>query len=288
MHYHLCHTTTYNYDRPVALTPHLLRLHPRASGDQSMRQHQLVINPQPLNTSLSLDVAGNTVTQIWFPPEQLITSLAITATTEVITHRQNPFDYILESWAVEFPLDYPASLLSQLQGYLAPLGLAASPDPLVGELAATIQQEVDHNVGLFLTTLTQRIYNRCTYQLRETGQPQVPSITWQNKTGSCRDFTVLFMAACRSVGLATRFVSGYTEGEPKATKYLHAWAEVYLPGGGWRGFDPTLGLVVADRHIPLAAAALPQDATPIAGSLRYPGARSTMTYTLEINAIDPE
>ena len=81
------------------------------------------------------------------------------------------------------------------------------------------------------------------------------------------------------MGVAAQFVSGYTEGEPGAAKYLHAWAEVYLPGSGWRGFDLTLGLAIADRHIPLAAAA------PITGSLRQPCVLSTMTYTLDIQPL---
>lgn len=282
MRYHLHHRTTYSYDRPVALAPHLLRLQPRAGGEQSVEQYAAVIHPPPLNTAVWLDVAGNTVTQVWFAADRLISSLEITTTAQVITHRENPFDYLPEPWAGEFPLDYPASLLAQLSGYLQPLAIAEPIDPLVHELAEATREAVNNNVSLFLTTLTQQIHSSCTYQVRETGAPLPAGVTWRNKSGSCRDLTVLFMAACRAVGLAARFVSGYTEGDPAQEQYLHAWAEVYLPGGGWRGFDPTLGLAVADRHIPLAAAALPPGAAPIMGSVRHPGGRSTITSKVDI------
>lgn len=287
MQYHLRHTTTYKYDRPVALSPHLLRLQPRAGSDQSVQHYEAIVNPPPLQTSSLLDLAGNTITQLRFDPNQLLTALEIITTAQVTTHRSNPFDYLFEPWAVELPIDYPSSVLAQLQGYIAPLAIAESMDPLVYELALETRQAVNNNASLFLTALNQRIHTNCTYQIRETGSPLPAGITWRQKAGSCRDLTVLFITACRAVGLAARFVSGYTEGEPEATKYLHAWAEVYLPGGGWRGFDPTLGLAVADRHIPLAAAALPQEAAPITGNLRHPGILSTMTYTLDIREIRP-
>ncbi len=285
MQYHLRHSTTYKYDRPVALSPHLLRLQPRSGGAQSVQHYEAIVNPLPLHTSSLLDLAGNTITQLRFAPDQLLTSLEIITTAQVTTHCTNPFDYLLEPWAVTFPINYPTSVLSQLQGYFAPLAIAEPLDPIVYELAIETSQAVDHNTSLFLTALSQRIYTSCTYQIRETGSPLPAGITWRQKSGSCRDLTVLFIAACRAMGLAARFVSGYTEGEPEAAKYLHAWAEVYLPGGGWRGFDPTLGLAVADRHIPLAAAALPPEASPLTGSLRQPGILSTMTYTLDIQPL---
>jgi transglutaminase-like putative cysteine protease len=105
------------------------------------------------------------------------------------------------------------------------------------------------------------------------------------KSGSCRDFAVLFMAACQAVGLAARFVSGYQEGdEAQEARELHAWPEVYIPGGGWRGFDPTHGLAVCDRHVPLAAAAHPANAAPVSGKLK-PGCLATtqLNYQIQIS-----
>jgi transglutaminase-like putative cysteine protease len=100
--------------------------------------------------------------------------------------------------------------------------------------------------------------------------------------GSCRDFTVLFMEACRAVGLAARFVSGYEEGDSTVLERdLHAWAEVYIPGGGWRGFDPTHGLAVADRHVALVASAFPQFTAPVTGSTQE-GGRVSSRLTTEV------
>ena len=107
------------------------------------------------------------------------------------------------------------------------------------------------------------------------------------RTGACRDLTVLFMECCRSLGLAARFVSGYQEGD-KGTdrRYMHAWAEVYLPGGGWRGFDPTHGIAVTDRHVAVASGPTPATAAPISGTFRGTGAIARMEAALRIEVTD--
>jgi transglutaminase-like putative cysteine protease len=120
----------------------------------------------------------------------------------------------------------------------------------------------------FLSALSRRIAERCRPAIRLQGDPQPPAFTLREGTGACRDLSVLFIDACRAVGLAARFVSGYYGGPSAADRrYLHAWAEVFLPGAGWRGFDPLQGLAVADRHVAVAAGAQPRDAAPITGTL---------------------
>ncbi|NEO26236.1 MAG: transglutaminase family protein, partial [Kamptonema sp. SIO4C4] len=129
-----------------------------------------------------------------------------------------------------------------------------------------IAQKTGHDPVAFLNELNQRIYHQCNYITRETGAPQSAGQTWQQKEGSCRDLAVLFMDICRVMGLASRFVSGYQEGDPDMAEWdLHAWVEVYLPGAGWRGYDPSQGLIVCDRHIALVASAKPRYTTPIVG-----------------------
>ncbi len=119
-----------------------------------------------------------------------------------------------------------------------------------------------------LQTLVQRLYKECSYTMREEGMPWEAGVTWRRKQGSCRDLTVLFMEVCRAMGLAARFVSGYEVGDEETSQWeLHAWAEVYLPGAGWRGYDPTHGLAVGDRHIALAANPLPQYCAPVKGAV---------------------
>ncbi|MEL6158120.1 MAG: transglutaminase family protein [Cyanobacteria bacterium J06627_32] len=284
--YRITHLTQYQYDRTVQLRPHTLRLCPRSDGSQWLQSFQLSCSPTPKQQTYCLDANGNTCTVLSFT--QPLTDLSLQSVSEVNTARTNPFDYLSEPWAVELPIDYPLSLAAQLGPYLkAPL--AGGTAPTVAHLAQALSTEVSGNVGYFLTRLTQYIPTLCDYQPRQHGAAYSPGVTLEKKAGTCRDFAVLFVAVCRAVGLAARFVSGYQEGDLETTEHeLHAWAEVYIPGGGWRGFDPTLGLAVADRHIAIAAAPSPQQATPVSGTLQIaPGenVHTTLTTDITIEAI---
>jgi transglutaminase-like putative cysteine protease len=267
--YQIRHTTTYTYEQAAVLDPHVLRLRPRSDGMQTLDEHHLELRPEPLGMTPMLDVEGNAIARCWWPPHPIQT-LTITATSVVTTHTENPFHYLLEPWATEFPIDYPRSIGTVLMPYLASANAS-----LASQLAQEIAVAVNWNTVEFLSALNQHIYDHCQYQERSTGPPWPPDLTWARRTGSCRDFVVLFMAACRSVGLAARFVSGYEQGDPAYAQTLHAWAEVYLPGAGWRGYDPTLGLVVCDRHITLVTSHHPRDTVPISG-IHRPGCAATL------------
>ena len=225
-----------------------------------------------------LDAEGNSTIKLWF--QQMTDCLKIEVNSKVETRCTNPFNYILEPWASDLPItDYPAPVLAHLQPYLQ-----LCSDPAIVQLAQESWQAANGSTVSFLGELNQRIYQNCKYIIRETGDPFPAGITWNQKLGSCRDTAVVFIEACRIFGLAARFVSGYQEGDSdQSERHLHAWAEVYLPGAGWRGYDPTQGLAVGDRHIVLAASAIPRNAAPISGSFRGVGAKSEMTYHLEIN-----
>lgn len=121
---------------------------------------------------------------------------------------------------------------------------------------------------LFLNTLCQQIYDSCHYQERYEEGVQGASETLEKLSGSCRDYAWLFVSAARAVGFAARFVSGYfhTAGTSLSDGHTHAWAEVYLPGAGWTGFDPTCNRMTAENHIPVAVAVLPEDIPPVSGS----------------------
>lgn len=264
MLYQISHQTTYTYSQTVSLNPHLIRLRPRCNNWQKLHNFSLLINPQPQSISELIDLDGNNFSKLWFdtPTNQL--SLQILAKVE--TWQTNPFNYLLETWATTLPFDYPSSLLIQLKPYLKPYSFVL--DTVIVELAEAIIQEVNANTVDFLSNLNQRIYDNCQYIIRETGEPWQAGITWRRKQGSCRDLAILFMEVCRAVGLAARFVSGYQEGDSdQQERDLHAWVEVYLPGAGWRGYDPTHGLAVSDRHIALAASAVPSYAAPISGTV---------------------
>lgn len=186
---------------------------------------------------------------------------------------------------MELPIDYPSSLAAQLQPYRLNPAIALA-DPAAIQLAQELLIASNSQGIEFLNQLNQRIYEECRYEVRETGPAYPPGITWREKKGSCRDFVLLFMETCRAVGLAARFVSGYQEGdEDTQHRSLHAWAEVYLPGAGWRGYDPTHGLLVSDRHIALAASVSPAAVMPVEGQVRCSGGvQSTITYDLQLTA----
>jgi transglutaminase-like putative cysteine protease len=238
------------------------------------------VMPIPIAQSELSDLDGNHLIKVWFSPE-LTDSLNVQIVSQTQTHQANPFNYLMEPWAMSLPIDYPTSLFKQLQPYLG------TTDAIALQLAYEIAERSSNQVTQFLYELTQQIYTSCEYVIRETGNPYPPGLTWTQKKGSCRDLTVLFMEVCRSIGLAARFVSGYQEGDvDHPDRHLHAWAEVYLPGAGWRGYDPTHGLAVSDRHIAVAASAIPEYAAPIVGKVaRSGGVQSTMDYTLQIQRI---
>jgi transglutaminase-like putative cysteine protease len=262
--YQVSHHTKYTYNQLVFLNPHVLRLYPRSDAWQKLQDFSLKVEPLPEGISQFIDLDGNNLIKLWFT--QPTTALEIEVKFTLETLKSNPFDYLLEPEALNLPLDYSHSLLSQLSPYLA--SYSPTPDPVAIALAQEILANVNGNTIEFLMTLNNNIYKYCNYLTRETGYPWPPGVTWQKKQGSCRDFSVLFLEVCRAMGLAARFVSGYQEGDPnQEERDLHAWAEVYLPGGGWRGYDPTHGLAVSDRHIALVASAIPSFTAPIVGTV---------------------
>ncbi|MBE9032233.1 transglutaminase family protein [filamentous cyanobacterium LEGE 11480] len=285
MRYKIFHSTTYSYDRPVQLFPHIVRLRPRSDGWQTLQKFDIQITPEPITITHLNDLDGNVLTHMMFDPDSRTESLAVAITSQVETHVDNPFSYQLFPWALQLPFDYPSSLQSQLQPYLR---LGQPIDPSAYELAQRLWGESGGTIQDFLFRLNNLIYRSCAQVVRESGQPWPPGLTWLKQSGSCRDYTVLFMEVCRAMGLACRFVSGYQEGDPDMTdRHLHAWPEVYLPGAGWRGYDPTHGLAVADQHIALVASVEPKYAGPIEGGVRSPDGpvQSTLSYKLQLDRL---
>ncbi len=279
--FEIAHTSHYAYSGSVFLEPHTIRLEPRACGYQTVDHHELSITPHPVGTSRCLDAEGNIVTIAWF--DRTHEELTVTVHSRVSTGRSNPFDYFLPRAEGMLPMTYPEPLAP----LLAPARRRAPEPPPgdpIGAFAAELCRETGDRVVEFLSAVNETIYERCEVIRREDGDPYAPGETWQGRRGACRDLAVLFIDACRAVGLAARFVSGYQEGDPDQTRSrdLHAWAEVHVPGGGWRGYDPTHGLAVADGHIAIAAAVRSEDAAPISGSFRGTAVRSRLETHVDI------
>jgi transglutaminase-like putative cysteine protease len=270
------HRTCYRYSRPVFLEPHVIRLRPRDDGAQCLIAHSLEISPVPAGRSECLDRDGNVVLHAWF--DGLADVLEVRSAFTVETLRANPFDFLAARGDALLPPGYTAP--AAMAPYLEP-----PPEP-VREFAAGLAAETGGRTLDFLAALNHALHDGFRYELRDLGPAHPPEQTLADRTGSCRDFAVLFAAAARSMGIAARFVSGYYHGG-ETPRHMHAWAEVYLEGGGWRGYDPAQGLAVSTGHVAVAAAPSPDLAAPIAGSIRG-AAESVMDYTLQIHPTNPE
>lgn len=282
MFFSISHQTRYEFDAPVFLEPHLLRFCPRTDSGQKLLSFQLKIDPQPTGFSDITDAEGNVARLAWFSGTTSWLDIQMESTVQ--TCRENPYDYILATPSFQtHPFHYPQELVPALQVFLDPDGCQAGEKGR--ELTTLLLEKSKGDVFGFLTELNAYLYENWQVSDREEGDPFPPEVTLQQKEVSCRDLALLFMAVCRQAGIASRFVSGYQEGDPDNGNWdLHAWAEVYIPGGGWRGYDPTHGLVVADRHIALAASHLPPGASPCTGNFRGTGARASMSFVIKIKA----
>jgi transglutaminase-like putative cysteine protease len=274
------HTTVYRYESPVHLEPHTFRLRPREDGAQRLIDYSMEILPAPAGRSVCLDQDGNVVLEVWFTSP--VDVLSARSAFQMETLRENPFDFLLarpESYTL--PLVYAEPWRASLAPYMT----VGTPPPVREFTAAAVQKAGGKTLG-FLNVLNGSLFETCRHENRDQGPPLAPEVTLAQGAGSCRDLAVLFCAACRTVGIAARFVSGYEadsaiDDEP----HMHAWAEVYLPGGGWRGYDPSRGLAVSTSHVAVAAAADPQLAAPVSGTYRgaVPG---KMDFTIAMQ-VDP-
>lgn len=260
----ITHFTEYRFFDVVTLQPHRLLLRPREGPDVHIQSSSLTIFPAH-QIKWHRDVFDNAAAVVDF----LEPTQTLTITSEVIIHHfdENPLDFLLEEYAVNYPFKY--SLQEEIE--LRPFLLPVYPDE---EMAIRNWLErlgvgsVQMQTYALLDMLNRVISSRFTYVSREEPGVQTPAQTLNFGAGSCRDFACLFVETCRHLGLASRFVSGYTHAPTREywSATTHAWAEVYLPGAGWKGFDPTGGEVSGGRHIPVAVARHPETISPVAGS----------------------
>ncbi len=257
MLFEINHRTRYHYSLPVFLEPFTVRLRPRCDASQTLRSYPIDVTPVPGGLTHCLGLYGNNDETIWFGG--LHDDLLIEVHTLVETHHGNPFDFFFtDPDALILPLEYQPQLARVLGHYRD----RDSDHPILAEFAQEMMQASKHETIPFMTILAEAIYRRLEYLLREQGEPWTPQETLKQGRGSCRDFAMLFIDICRSVGIAARFVSGYCLGDAAAGGDMHAWAEVYLPGTGWRGFDPSRGLSVNDDYVAVAAGQHPRHAAP--------------------------
>jgi transglutaminase-like putative cysteine protease len=257
------HRTSYYYAEKVPFGEHRLMIRPREGHGLHLEKSSIDISP-PHRIRWNRDLHENNIAFINFiePASELVISCEFL----VRTCDYNPFNFVILSEAIEYPFSYEHDLYQELF-------------PLVQNLYLRDELRVRSWLDQFwyagkridtldlLQQINGNIYRTFRYKRREERGVQSPAETLENNSGSCRDFAALFMEACRCLGLASRFVSGYMySAEITGRMSMHAWAEVYLPGAGWIGFDPSWGILASSQYIPVAVSRHPENATPISGT----------------------
>ena len=266
--YKIDHRTYYNFSGMVNLGPHILRLRPREDHELRIESTHLKLTP-PATLRWYRDVEGNSVAIATFA---LATNQLIVENEVIIQQfNENPLEFLVADYAVNYPFAYLADDLVLLAAYIKTTE-PSTRELLTAWMANVWQPTEPIQTYTLLQRLGSHIFQTLCYRLREEPGVQTVQQTLSYGTGSCRDFAVLFMEAARCLGLAARFVSGYLHAPPSSVNYgsTHAWAEVYLPGAGWKGFDPTTGTIAGTDHIAVAVARLPESVPPIEGSFVGP------------------
>ncbi|MFP5077171.1 DUF2126 domain-containing protein [Rhizobium sp. YIM 134829] len=266
--YHLTH---YTYDRPVRLGPQVIRLKPAPHSKTKVLSHSLKVTPADHFVTLQQDPYGNYLARYVFPEPVRELKIEVDLVADMTVY--NPFDFFVEESAETWPFDYAEEIREDLSIYRAP----EPAGPALQAYLDTIPRDPVNTVD-FVVDINLKLQQAVNYVIRMEPGVQTPEETLTKALGSCRDSSWLLVQILRHLGLAARFVSGYLiqlapdvkalDG-PSGTEVdftdLHAWCEVYIPGAGWVGLDPTSGLLTGESHIPLSATPHYRNAAPISG-----------------------
>ncbi len=275
IHVGIEHRTTYRFERAVKVHPHAVRLRPAPHSRTPILAYSLRVSPSDHFVNWQQDPFGNYLARLVFPEptDHLDLTVDLVADLTVV----NPFDFFVEESAAAYPFAYEERLAADLEPYLRPTGEAG---PLVDRWLSGVEVPED-GVAIvdFLVELNRRLYDDVEYSIRMEAGVQSPETTLKRGIGSCRDSGWLLVEVLRRLGLAARFVSGYLvqlqadqpgldgpDGPVADFTDLHAWAEVFIPGAGWVGLDPTSGLFAGEGHIPLACTPHPSTAAAVTGA----------------------
>ena len=292
IHVALSHITHYRYDRLVKLGPQVVRLRPAPHSRTKVLSYSQRIEPEGHFINWQQDPFANYQARLVFPEPTTEFKVTIDLVVEMAVY--NPFDFFLEPSAENFPFKYDDAQKQELAPYLATAPLTPLLKAYVDAVDRSERRTID-----FLVEINQRLQRDIAYTIRMEPGVQTPEDTLKLKSGSCRDSGWLLVQILRHMGLAARFVSGYLiqltadvksvdgpNGPEKDFTDLHAWCEVYLPGAGWIGLDPTSGLLTGESHIPLAATPHYRNAAPIAGGFSSVGTPETeFAFDMQVSRV---
>lgn len=282
MLFKIVHRTQYTYQNKILLEPQVLKLFPKSNIYQIVKSFDIKIEPKPYAMSRYVGAMENSVLQVLFDVHT--NKFLVQVEFEVETLRNRPFDFFTDPYAQKMKFKYSDKLIHYLLPFLPP----NKESDVIKDFAEGLVKESEYDTNLFLIILNKRINSICEYIPSEYGLPNDAEMTLLSKKGCCRDLAYLFVECCRSVGIAARFANGYLYNPKSERNYIHAWAEAYLPGGGWRGYDPVQGLAVGDHHIILSSGATQSDSIPIPDYFRCQNNEFSIDSHISIEQINSQ
>jgi transglutaminase-like putative cysteine protease len=277
----LNHTTEYKYSEKVFLEPHILRLIPQQNIFTRVIDYSISVNPEPVSLYHVKDICGESYSAAF---SGMLDILKIETVSLIEFKEFNPYSFIIypEKY-MKLPFNAENLSLFEVDNYLERTYI----EPEINNFTKKMIDMFSDNTMDFLPSLNLHLSKNIKYEKREEGEAKTGIETLRSGKGSCRDISQLFIDVCRSLNIPSKFVSGYYIPEElgKEDVELHAWVEVFIPGIGWMGFDPTHGIVCYGRHIGLCSAYYPKNTLPVSGFYRGK-AISEISYTIDCKKVD--
>lgn len=274
INFKIIHETTYSFSDEVFLEPHYLRFRPKQTPFIDVTKFSIALKSEPEGHRVIEDEEHNVIDFCWF--EKLTKRFTIHVESSLETKAFNPFDFIIHPDSFNtVPFTYSEHQIQVLYSALQKKQL----DPALLDYANAILESSNFNTVTFIANLTIQIHKDFSVEYREDGPPLSPEHTFEIKKGSCRDLSWMQINLLRHLGVAARFVSGYFYFDMQNPSYeLHAWIEVFIPGTGWLGFDPSHGILTGNTHFPLASSAIPENTMPVSGGIRGSATSQLITH----------